>query len=109
MGDLETVIFNIIAHAGEAKNFSMQAIDASITGDKEASDNLLSQANESLKQAGNYHFKLITGKVEIKELSLLLIHAEDQLITAETFRDLAVKLIATNMELAQLKEKLVSN
>jgi len=106
MSELETVIFNIISAAGEAKNFSMEAIDKSLEGDKEGSDELIKQATESLKQAGKSHFQLITGKVEVTEFSMLLMHAEDQMMAAETFRDLAVKMIATNLELVALKEKI---
>ena len=61
--------------------------------------------NQVLAKAHHEHFDVIQKEAEGEkvEYSVLFMHAEDQLLTAEVFRDMAVELLAVYEELNQLK------
>ena len=86
----------------------MNAIELPQDGKKVEADQLVSEANALLTTGDKEHFKVITGdaKDHNVQFSLLLTHAEDQLMAAEIIRDLAVQMIHTNLELYDLKQKL---
>ncbi|MCT6902890.1 MAG: PTS lactose/cellobiose transporter subunit IIA [Lactobacillus sp.] len=105
MKGLEESSFEIISHSGQAKTEIMTAIANSRDTVKDPQP-LLKDAKEELKKAQNVHLKVIsdfakTGKSNIDPLYM---HAEDQMITAETFLDLATELIKTNLEINKLKQ-----
>lgn len=106
MNYIEQNIFEVISAAGESKGNSMKAIDYANDGKEDEAKKYLLKATNSLKKGNKAHFKLITGKEAEKiNFSVLLIHAEDQLMAAETFRDLATKLVETDLKLAKLTSK----
>ncbi|MBF0714065.1 PTS lactose/cellobiose transporter subunit IIA [Gemella sp. GH3] len=95
MKNNQKVSFNIISNAGIAKSKYMEAL-------KEAKNKNFEKANELIKEGDNLfinahkiHADLIT-KMANKEdinLDLLLIHAEDQLMSTETIKLLIEELI----------------
>ncbi|MEW8974164.1 MAG: PTS lactose/cellobiose transporter subunit IIA [Tissierellaceae bacterium] len=93
--ELELIIMNIINNSGESRSLSMEAIaHAKSYRFKEASD-LIKQANNKLSQAHRSQTELIQGEArgEEKNLSLLLVHAQDHLMNAITIRDMAIEFI----------------
>ena len=92
---MEEIILNIIMHSGEARNYSMEAIALAKTGDFDKSRELLIKADEELGYAHSSQTTLIQGEAASDkiEFSLLLVHAQDHLMTTMTFKDLAVELI----------------
>ena len=92
---MEEIILNIIMHSGEARSYSMEALAIAKTGDFDKAKELIIRADEELGYAHNSQTSLIQGEAASGkiEISLLLVHAEDHLMTTMTFKDLAVELI----------------
>lgn len=103
---MEDIIFSIISYGGDAKALAYEAIEASESGDFEKAQSLLAEADESLKVAHNTQTQMYTDEVNghNKEVSLLLVHAQDHLMTAIEVRSLAERFIAINKRISQLEE-----
>lgn len=92
---MEEIILNIIMHSGKARSCSMDAITAAKKGNFNDARELIVKADEELGYAHTSQTSLIQGEAvnDKIEFSLLLVHAQDHLMTTMTFRDLAVELI----------------
>lgn len=92
---MEEVILNIIMHSGAARSKSMEAISLAKIGDFDKAKELLIKADEELGYAQSSQTTLIQGEAvnEKIEFSLILLHAEDHLMTTMTLKDLAVEII----------------
>jgi PTS system cellobiose-specific IIA component len=92
---MEEIILNLIMHSGEARSYSMEAIQAAKEGKFEEANELIVKANEELGHAHNAQTSLIQGEAagQKAEFSLLLIHAQDHLMTTMTLKDLANEII----------------
>lgn len=88
-------IMALIINAGNAKSFAMEAIQAAKQGDFQSADQCIVNANKEITQAHNGQTKLLTLEAsgEKLELSLLVVHSQDHLMTAMTFIDLAKEII----------------
>ncbi len=93
--DIETTIFTIIAHSGDARSSSMEAIGYARKKDFDRAAACLEEANKKLLLVHSEQTKLIQAEAQGREtrLSLLLIHAQDHLMGAMTIRDLAGEFI----------------
>ena len=92
---METSCFGIITYVGTARSCFINAIQCAKKGDFQEADALISQGDEAYTQGHHIHADLLTldanGKLE--HGGLILMHAEDQLMSAETFRVLAEEFI----------------
>lgn len=93
--ELTETAFNIITNAGEAKSEAMLAIYASKKGKFDEAKEKLSLANKSINIASEQHFSLIQHEAQGNkiEIPLLLMHAEDQLLTTQTLILLAEEFV----------------
>ena len=93
--EMETSCFGIITYVGTASSCFINAIQCAKKGDFQEADALISQGDEAYTQGHHIHADLLTldanGKLE--HGGLILMHAEDQLMSAETFRVLAEEFI----------------
>jgi len=89
------VAMKIIYYAGNAKSAALQAIDAAFAGDSDKADKLLVAAKDELKSAHNIQTSLMTDEMNGKmiEKSVILIHAQDQFMAANTEIELGERLI----------------
>lgn len=64
-------------------------------GDFALADEQIQKAEQSLLEAHHSQTKLIQGEArgEKTEVSLLLVHAQDHLMNAITFKDLAIEIV----------------
>lgn len=86
----ELQITQMIGYAGSARSHYIKAIDAA--ADPEKFEKLIQDGDSCFDQAHRIHFNLLQENPEgIVEGMLLMIHAEDQMSAAETFRILARK------------------
>ncbi|WKF71031.1 PTS lactose/cellobiose transporter subunit IIA [Pediococcus pentosaceus] len=109
MDDLEMVCFEIISHSGQAKSCVMEAVSKSReSGKKEEIDDLINTARQELKEASTQHLKILSKFAETGKnlVNPLYVHAEDQMMGAESFLDFAIELIETNVKLAELQNKI---
>ncbi|MCY6959933.1 PTS lactose/cellobiose transporter subunit IIA [Clostridium brassicae] len=98
---MEEMILNIITHSGEARSCAMEAIQYAKKGEFDKAKKSIEQSNEELGHAHNYQTNLIQeeAKGNKAEISLLLIHAQDHLMTTMTLKDLANELVELYMRL----------
>ena len=95
MDGLELIAFQIISAVGGARSCFIEAIQMAKINDFEKAEELLSEGDELFKQGHHAHAKLIQEEASGKSegVNLLLIHAEDQLMSAEAFRIIAGEFI----------------
>ena len=92
---MEEIIMNLIMHSGEARSYSMEAMELAKTGNIDGARELIQKASEQLGEAHHSQTTLIQGEAggNKTELSLLLVHAQDHLMTTMTLKDLANEII----------------
>ena len=94
--ELMEVSFGLIANAGEAKGFAFDAISKAKEGDFEGAKNLIKKSKEEMHKAHEFQTKLITKEAsgEKVEMNVLLVHAQDHLMNAMNFQQLADEFIS---------------
>lgn len=97
--ELQLISFNMIAHIGEAKRLFMEAIE--LSEKKIDSSKVFQKGEEQLKCAHKAHFDVIQKEAngENIEFSIMLMHAEDQLMTVELLKELSKKIIHINQKI----------
>lgn len=87
--------FKIIASVGGAKSLYLQAVDAAKEGSFDEADDFMKQGDSAFLSAHNVHLKMLqdTAAGEGPDLNLMVVHAEDQMMGAETIRLMAQNLI----------------
>ena len=107
MEGMELICFQIIAASGGAKSAFMSAIDAAKDGDFDMAAELMAEGDDYMNQGHEPHAKLIQAEAagESAPVSLLLIHAEDQMMGAEQFKALANQMITLYKRLSDVEGK----
>lgn len=95
MEGLELIAFEIISNVGMAKSLSIEALRAVRSGNYEEGNEKLAEASKFLTEGHHAHTELIQKEAagERTEFSLMLMHAEDQMMSAETIKSLAEEMI----------------
>jgi Phosphotransferase system cellobiose-specific component IIA len=102
---MEEIIMNLIVHSGEVRSYSMEAIQCAKSGNVPKAKELIRIAEKELSQAHNVQTSLIQNEAngEKTEISLLMVHAQDHLMTSMTLKSLAVEIIDIHEELHKNK------
>lgn len=95
MEEFESVSFQMISAVGMARSMYIEAIQKAKEKDFEAAKDLMKQGKDMFIQGHHAHAELIQKEAngEKTEFALLLMHAEDQLMSAEAFGILANEFI----------------
>ena len=95
MEEMEKICFELICNVGDARSSFIQAIHAAKAGDFEEAQKLVDAGEESFLNGHKVHGELIQKEAggDDMHISLLLIHAEDQMMSAEGFRILCGEFI----------------
>lgn len=98
MEGIELISFKLISNSGEAKSAFAQALKHSRNEDFEEAERFIKQGEVFLLKAHESHATLIQQESSGKtvEISLLLMHAEDQLMTTELLKMFAQEMILTH-------------
>lgn len=93
--NVEKISFNIISNAGEARNLIYDALDEIKDKNYDKATDKIKKAESLIFYAHEEHVKLITEEAKGNKinLELLLIHAMDILMAAESERDIAKKIM----------------
>lgn len=85
----------LMINAGDAKKLAKEAIGAAHDGDFRGAHDKMDQATEKLNQAHNTQTGMLTKEAQGKhvQLTLLTVHAQDHLMTAITYIDLAKEIV----------------
>ena len=96
MGEMEQIVFGIISSVGMAKSSYVEAMRAASAGK-------FDEAEAKMKEGDEYYAK---GHAAGEYLSpgLLLIHAEDQMMSAELVRLMAEENIKLNKRIQELEK-----
>lgn len=95
MDDNKLLSFNIISAVGAAKSDYIQAIKFAEEGKYEKATAAIEKGDNNFNKGHEIHATLIQKEAQGKSVSpsILLIHAEDQLMATETIRLMAEHLI----------------
>lgn len=102
MESLELIAFEIISNVGMGKSLAIEALREARKGNYEEANKKIEEAKEFLLQGHHSHTSLIQKEAtgEKLEFSLMIMHAEDQLMNAETVKDLAIEIIEMHKDLS---------
>lgn len=105
MDNNELVAFEIISNVGMAKSLAIEALRDARSEDYEEAERKLEEAQEFLVKGHHAHAGLIQKEAagEKLEFSLMIMHAEDQLMSTETIKDLTREIIAMFRDLKGVK------
>lgn len=95
MNNMETVTMQLIVNSGDAKSKAMEAIDCAKSGDFDGADKMLQEADDALSKAHEYQTDIIQEEASgnIEKITILMAHAQDHLMNAITFIDVAREFI----------------
>lgn len=95
MQELEEVVMGLIINSGQARSLAYTALKKAKDGDFEQAKMLMGQSRQALNEAHLVQTKLIEGDMgEGKmKVSLILVHAQDHLMTSMLARELITELI----------------
>uniref|UniRef100_N2B7T6 PTS system, cellobiose-specific IIA component n=1 Tax=Eubacterium plexicaudatum ASF492 TaxID=1235802 RepID=N2B7T6_9FIRM len=91
----EMLCFQVITFVGTARTHFINAIQSAKAGNFDEAENLIKEGDSAFSQGHNGHADLLTmdANGELSGGMMLLMHAEDQLMSAENFRILAKEFI----------------
>ncbi|MDD3362803.1 MAG: PTS lactose/cellobiose transporter subunit IIA [Hespellia sp.] len=95
MEELELICFQLITAAGTAKSNYIGAIQCAKEGNYEEAENLIAEGDKILSEGHAPHTDMIQKEAagEPVQMSLILAHAEDQMMSTEVFKVLAEEMI----------------
>ena len=93
--DLEEVVMGLIINSGQARSLAYGALKKAKQGDFEGARQMMGESRTALNEAHLVQTKLIEGdQAEGKtKVSLVLVHAQDHLMTSMLARELVTELI----------------
>ena len=93
--ELELACFNIITHVGTARSNYIGAIQLAKEGKFDEAANLIAEGEKEFVEGHHAHADMLTKEAngELGNAGVLLIHAEDQLMSAEAFKIIAEEFI----------------
>lgn len=101
MEGIELIAFEIISNVGMAKSLALEALRDVREGKYDETEKKMSEASDYLVNGHHAHASLIQKEAagEKVEFSLIIMHAEDQMMAAETIKSLIEEMIAIFKEL----------
>lgn len=101
------VVMGLIMHGGNAKGLAFQAIQEAKVGNFDEAEKFLGQSNDELGEAHNTQTAMLTAEAngEHTEVDLYMVHAQDHLMNAITFKDFAVEIVSQEKRLQALEHQ----
>lgn len=95
MEGLELIAFEIISSVGTARSCYIEAISEAKKGNYEKAEELIAEGEKVFIEGHDKHNELLQKEVsgEGNVVNLLILHAEDQLMSAEGFKIIAQEFI----------------
>lgn len=95
MEGLELVAFNIISAVGTARSCYIEAIQKAKQKDFDGANKLIEEGDDVFNEGHKAHAELLQKEASGAQntVNLLLLHAEDQLMSAEGFKIIALEFI----------------
>jgi PTS system cellobiose-specific IIA component len=104
--DIQMLAFQIILHAGNARSSSMEAIALAKNYDFVGAREKIEEAAVEFTEAHHHQTKLLTDEAngEVNTITVILIHAQDHLMTAMTVKELANEMIDMYEKMQSIEE-----
>lgn len=101
--ELELACFQIITHVGTARSNFIGAVQLAKEGKFQEAEEMMAAGDEEFTEGHHAHMDMLTKEAngELGETGVLLVHAEDQLMSAETFKIMSEELIAIYKRLGE--------
>ncbi len=101
--ELELKVVQIITFVGSARSSYIEAIQAAKNGNFEEAEALMQAGQADFLEGHHAHAELLTMEADGNPInvSMLLLHAEDQLMSAEGFKMIAEEFIDVYKKIAQ--------
>ncbi|MFR8226621.1 MAG: PTS lactose/cellobiose transporter subunit IIA [Lachnospirales bacterium] len=108
MDGVELICFQIISSVGAARSSYIEAIQKAKAGDFKEAAVLMNTGEQEFLKGYAAHSELIQKEAAGTPVanSLILVHAEDQVMSAEEFRIIASELIDSYKRIAGLERRL---
>lgn len=93
--ELEDICFEMISAVGSARSTYIEAIQEAKKGNFKEAENMIEEGSKLFVEGHHAHAKLVQAEAsgDKPPVSLILVHAEDQLMSAEAFKIIATELI----------------
>ena len=103
---LEMICFRIISNVGGARSSYIEAIQKAKQDDFEGARECIRAGQEMFLAGHEAHFELIQKEAQGEQVGGSMIHAEDQLMSAEGFKIIAEEMLASYERIAELEKRL---
>jgi len=109
--DFEKIIISIVSYSGEAKGYAYEALTLSEEGKFDEAEAMMEQCNVSVRKAHSVQTDLIRQEISGEKIvvSMIMVHAQDHLMTTLSERELIRKMIEQNRRLYRLEQALLNN
>jgi cellobiose PTS system EIIA component len=99
-------IMAIITHSGDAKSDAFEALENAREGEFETAKKLMDKSRTTMIEAHKAQTQLLQKEAQGDDMkiSILLIHAQDHLMTAKLAQELIEQLIEQTKEIHELKK-----
>ncbi len=107
MDEFSQLAFQMIGLAGDAKGYAYEALAAAEANDSAKTDELIAISEDMVIEAHKIQFTMIQKEANgerASELSILIVHAQDHLMTTVTALDLLKVLCKQTLRLNKLEE-----
>lgn len=103
MANLEEISFQLISNVGEGRSLLFEALRDAREERFEEAEEKVECAEKSILKAHESHFSLIQQEAsgDKVQFSLILMHAEDQLMTTETLKGIVKEMILLNKKISE--------
>ncbi|WP_097003300.1 PTS lactose/cellobiose transporter subunit IIA [Lacrimispora amygdalina] len=93
--DIEMIVMKLVVNGGNARSSAIEALRAAKTGDFKKADELMEEADNTLKEAHEIQTEMIQNELNGNkvDVGLLMVHAQDHLMNAMTVMDLCKEMI----------------
>lgn len=110
MKPFEQIVFQLISNSGSARSNAFEALEYSQENDLENAQKYLDLATKELLDAHKAQTSLIQSEArgEDIEINMLLIHAQDHLMTSMLAKDLIEKLVGMQKEINELRGRVMA-
>src|SRR4051812_16229707 len=99
--ELYSISFQLILHSGNARSFAMEALQDARNKDYKQAEQKIQESENELLQAHRFQTQLIQSEAggDKYDIPILLVHAQDHLMTAMTVKDMAIEIIELRREI----------
>ncbi|SKC61458.1 PTS lactose/cellobiose transporter subunit IIA [Maledivibacter halophilus] len=103
----EQAILNLISYSGSARSNAIEAMENAKKNDFDKAKKLLEESAKELHYAHESQTELIRENIKDpkSQITLLMVHAQDHMMTSQTLMDLAKEIIDLRYDLYEMKKK----